>query len=875
MSFKQTYSFFMSQCRGLKVLLFALFLYPIFGIAQFQDDFSDSDFTARWQGETTKFVVNSSEQLQLNDTTSSSPAQLFTPINILGRTVWDFWVLMDFAPSTSNFSKIILSSDSNDFSQAFNGYWLKIGGISGSDDALELYRQDGNQSNLLMTGTAGAVGASPVLLRVQVIRDREGFWTILADYEGTNNLVEEGAAFDDTYATGNYFGIECRYTSTRRDRFYFDDIRIETEVDATPPALLSAEAINSNVIQLTFDEAVDLNSNTDDYVVMPSRNVVSIEQSDLNILLVNLSEDLISLENYAITIQNISDQAGNILQNATANFRFIQVDEVKPYDLLINEIMADPNPAIGLPEVEYLELYNRSNKVFNLKGFLLTDPSKEIELPDYILLPGQYIAFYEGESSIFNGVSLPLEDFLSLGNTGDNLTLISSMGEIIHSVQYSSDWYRNTSKDDGGWSLELVNPEKPCDTSSDNWRASDNGNGGTPGNQNSVLDAIPDETFAGLLRVLPLDDKTVRLFFDEAVDVPTANNVESYTISGLSLSNAVSEPPLFNTVLLEFDEAIPVNEVYTISLDNKVSDCLGNAIENGRSAEFAIPDQASALDIVINEILFNPETGGSDFLEIYNRSEKILNLSDLVIATRAGKSLSEARVIETGYLIFPNEYVVLTESAEDIQSRYQVQQMTALIETDLPSFSDKTGTVVLYRAGDVAEIILDELEYSNTFHNALLDDENGVSLERINPDAPTQSANNWHSAAAAVGYATPTFKNSQFLQVKSNSPTTFSLTAPTISPDDDGYQDFLQINYSLDQAGYVANANIFDANGRLVKLLLQGEILSTEGSFKWDGASEDGTKARLGIYILHVEYFTPEGRTAVFQQEFVVAGRLD
>lgn len=842
--------------------------------AQFQDDFSDLDFTARWQGDTEKFFVNELAQLQLNDTTSSSPAQLFTPINILNSTTWNFWVRMEFAPSTSNFSRIILFADDTGFSTAFNGYWLKIGGISGADDAIELYRQDGNSSTLLLTGTTGAVGAAPVVARIQVVRDQEGFWTINADYEGTNNLVEEGTTFDDTYSSGNFFGIECQYTSTRRDRFFFDDFQVDTETDRTIPTLLVAEAVDATTVQLTFDEPIQLNSNTNDFILEPSVAVGSVALTTSNQLTLSLNEPLTNLENYTITVQNIADIAGNLLQNTTANFTFIQIDEATSYDLLINEIMADPSPAIGLPEIEYIELYNRSDKVLNLDGFLLTDPSKEIELPNYSLLPGQYVALYEGAENLLGNNSLGLSDFLSLGNTGDNLTLISPTGEVIHAVQYSIDWYKDSSKDDGGWSLELINPEQPCNTTSSNWQASNNGNGGTPGNQNSVLNEIPDETFEGLLRVLPLDDRTVRLFFSEAVDINIANDITNYNIAGLNLITAIAEPPLFNTVLLEFDTAIPPNEVYTINLDGQISDCLGRAVENGRTAEFAIPDQAEALDIIVNEILFNPATGGSDFVELYNRSQKILNLSDLVIATRSAGSLSDVQVIETGYLIFPNQYVVLTESVEDIRFRYQVQQPTALIEANLPSLPDKAGTVVIYRTGALSEVVLDEFEYSNDFHNALLDDENGVSLERINPDAPTQDENNWHSAAASAGFATPTAQNSQFLQTI-NSSDAFSLTAPTISPDDDGFQDFLQINYDLDQAGFTANASIFDANGRLVKELLRGEILATTGNIKWDGVTDDNTKARLGIYILYIEYFTPEGRTEMYKQEFVVAGRLN
>ncbi len=860
-----------------KALSILLLLMTCFFVAfsQFRDDFSERNLANRWQGDIEKFVVDNNERLQLNDASATSPARLSTLVPILGSTIWEFWLIMDFAPSATNYANMILSSDKADFSQGFNGYWLKVGGISGDQDAIEFYRQDGTRRTLIFSGTAGAVANAPVIARVRITRDVQGLWTLSVDYEGDRNFVEEAIAIDNTYNTGSFFGLECIYTATRSDKFLFDDFIIDTQTDDVPPQFLATNPLDANTLELVFDEPIELNTNVNDFQIEPTRTINQIRLGNANSLILEVTPDFTNLETYTITIANIRDVAGNNLVRASRTFEFLQFESPAPYDILITEIMADPSPTVGLPDVEYVELYNRSKKVFNLKGFLFSNPRKEVSLPDYVLLPGQYVVIYKGEQNLFSNNNLGLSDFPTLVNGEDDLALLSPNGTIIHTVSYTINWYKDNSKRDGGWSLEMINPDDFCNVDGANWQAAQNGNGGTPGNRNAVWNVAPDQTFNGVVRALLIDATKVRLFFDEAVDPNTIADVNNYTVEGISLKSALAEPPLFNTVLIEFANNIPANKIFRINLGSNITDCQGNMIENNSFVEFAIPDVAAPMDVIINEVLFNPETGGSDFVELYNRSNKILDVGQFIMANRQGTFIAEVKPVRQGYLLFPQSYVVITPSVEDIRSRYNVENGQAFIASDLPGYPDKEGTVVVYRAGAQAEVILDEFSYNQDFHHPLLDDENGVSLERINPERPTQDRNNWHSAAASVGFATPTYQNSQFLPIHENIETLFTLPYTTISPDEDGFQDFLLLNYQLDEVGFIADTRIYDANGRLVKRLNRGELLATQGTIKWDGTLDDGKKARIGIYIVQVEYFQSDGKTGFFQKEFVVAGRLD
>jgi flagellar hook assembly protein FlgD len=156
----------------------------------------------------------------------------------------------------------------------------------------------------------------------------------------------------------------------------------------------------------------------------------------------------------------------------------------------------------------------------------------------------------------------------------------------------------------------------------------------------------------------------------------------------------------------------------------------------------------------------------------------------------------------------------------------------------------------------------------------MIDDKNGVSLERIHFNRPSQERSNWHSAASTVGFATPAYKNSQFketVQITEN----ITISPEAFSPDNDGYNDFLNIYYRFEEPGWTANIRIFDAGGRPVRDLIRNELLATEGVLQWNGFNDDGKKVRLGIYIIFIELFSPDGEVKKYKKSCVVGGQIE
>ncbi|MEO0775727.1 MAG: lamin tail domain-containing protein [Bacteroidota bacterium] len=862
-------------------LLCGICWFPLLLGAQFIADFSETRLdTEVWSGDTANFVINPAQELQLID---EDPVQtssfLVARVATGDSTHWDFLVRQEFNPSSTNFARVYLAASDSVLTEALNGYHLDIGGTSGSVDSLQLYRQDGSSSSLILAGRNGAVATEPEV-RIRVSRNAAGLWRLAADYGGGNNFEDEGSATDATYPTGTYFGMVCRYTSTRTDKIFFDDIRIDPLfVDTRGPTLLNLTVRNAQEIELQFDEDLDplsaatvANYQIDNGIQITAASLVG---GNPRLVRLELASPLVSLQTYLLTVAGVRDSKGNPQDSQSLDFVFLDVEEAMAFDVLITEIFPDPTPVIGLPETEYLELYNRSDKLIDLENYLLADASAEVILPPYLLLPDAYVILYKsgtGDFAVF-GDSLPLPDFPALTNGGEVLQLLNPSGALIHRVAYTDAWYRNTDRDDGGWSLELINPNALCAGAS-NWIVSESLLGGTPGQENSVFATNTEIPALELLQVAPLfGGVRVRLLFNVALDVETAADPSNYQIEGLSIIAAIPDPDFNRSVLLQMAEPLAERTIYEIQVLPGLTDCQGRSSGVVLRGEFGLAELIEERDLVINEVLFDPEVGGVDFVELFNRSDKVLNLGNLLVANRDDSlRVAAVRSIPEDYPLFPGRYVVLTPDPEDIRMRYAVEDPRAFIRMILPTFPNDEGRVVLFENQGNTTLFVDELAYRDRWHNELLADREGVSLERISPEGPTQEESNWESAAQTAGFATPTFRNSQFGEELATGSELITLPYTTFSPDSDGFRDALLLRYQTPEAGYLANVRIFDARGRLVRDLSENDLLGRSGTIRWDGADADGAKAKVGIYLLWIELFSPAGDVERIRENCVLGG---
>lgn len=546
------------------------------------------------------------------------------------------------------------------------------------------------------------------------------------------------------------------------------------------------------------------------------------------------------------------------------------------FDVVITEIMADPSPPVGLPNAEYIEIKNISATAFNLTGWRLSDANSTAIITDNIVLqPDSFLILCaNSNATAFSayGRTVGLTGFPSLDNDGDQLILRSKEGRIIHALAYTVDWYQNEIKKNGGWSLEIKDPQNPCSGMS-NWKASIDAGGGTPGKKNSVDGANNDQTPPQLIRTYSPDSVTIIAVFNEPLDSLSASAANNYSLPRFTIVSATPQTPLFNQVSLKLSSALQKRVVYTLTVAN-VKDCRNNFIGSFNTAKLGWAEEAMPADIVINEILFNPKPNGFDYVEIYNNSNKILDAGKLFIANRnsTGAISSVKKLSEAPFCIFPGDYIVATEDAGDLKKNYLVKNPNnILILSSLPSYPDDKGNIVVTNfQGNV----VDEVSYSEKWHFALIGDAEGIALERIDPSAASQDAGNWHSAASTAGYGTPTYKNSQYKQTAGGN-AIIEVNPKTFSPDNDGHDDITTIYYQVSEPGYVANISIFDAGGRRVRYFAKNALLGLKGSWNWDGLDEKNQKLPVGIYIIYTEIFSLQGKKKQFKNTIVLAGKLN
>ena len=449
----------------------------------------------------------------------------------------------------------------------------------------------------------------------------------------------------------------------------------------------------------------------------------------------------------------------------------------------INEVMADPNGLVALPQTEYVELHNRSDQRINLENWQFRYGDKPTLLTDYKLPAQGYVVLYRSGREIkvdAQGGALPLEKFPSaLLNAGKTLSLVDPTGQVIDQITYEK------AKAGIAWERSATGLYLSTDP-----------RGGTPGATNSApTSPTPDE---------PTDP--------EMPDEPTTPDTP--------------ETPDKNETPVE-----------------------ASSVQPG--------------EIILNELLPAPFAEGSEYIELYNRSQQTLSLTGLALATRKAdgsiSTLYPLSAITTP--LEPGGYVLLSKLLSGVEAFYLISAPQALHEVKLPVLANNGATVVLLRLTDLT--VIDEVSYSPKWHDSAIKDPKGVALERLDPDKPTQDATNWHSAAESAGYGTPGYRNSQQLLPSS---TQNGFERPYWSDSERSYL----LRYQLADAGYRCRIWVFDTMGRRIAEIANLSTLATEGTLRWDGIGYEGSRPKPGIYIFYAELFLPNGTTHTQREVFLI-----
>ena len=860
----------------LLILLFTTFPFGQSAFSQFTDDFSDGDFTGNpvWSGSTSLFTITS-EQLNSNSP-GANTYYLSTPSTLATEAEWEFFINLKFSTSGANYVDVFFISDDADLTATLNGYFVRIGNTA---DEISLYKVVSGAETMIIDGTDGTVNStSNNPFNIRVTRDASDLWILEIDDGALGSYTWDGSITDNDVNTSTHFGvlIEQSTASGPVDNHFFDNFSVSVVApDVDPPTINSITTISTTEIDVYFSEFLDQTTaeTTTNYSIdggIGQASTATLDAGNNSLVHLTFSNSFGNNTDYLLTVQNVEDLNSNAITTEQENFTFLIPESAAVGDLIINEIMADPSPVVGLPDAEYIELYNNSSKYLDLNDYSLN--SDDVIATQYIIGPGEYVIIADDSNeaalqAFGDVIAIAGWSTTELTNSGKPLTLFDEYSSlIIDELTYADSWYNSTSKREGGWTLELIDPDNLC-SDEKNWNASIDPTGGTPGKINSIDGSKPDLTGPKLEELLIPTVDSLYLYFNEGLDTLSILT-STYTLNpGIGIAS-VSFDKTRKIVELQLQSPLIEDVVYTITVHD-IKDCSGNIVESKNALTFSLPKLAGSGDIIINEVLFDPRAQGVDFVEIFNKSDKYINLQNWRLANLDDSLyIANQKIITDRFkLIAPEEHLALTTDRLILANEYPFSNSSQSFEmSSLPTYSNSEGTVILLDPGTTTH---DLFNYDDDMHHPLLHDVDGVSLERISADAPTNDLNNWHSAASNI-LATPGGVNSQVKQE------VILLGEITISPrsfvpDNSGINDFTTINYQFDQSGFVANVKILDATGREVFRIANNSLLASSGFFTWNGTLDDGRKARVGVYIVYFEVFDTDGTVRHFKERVVVA----
>jgi len=653
----------------------------------------------------------------------------------------------------------------------------------------------------------------------------------------------------------------------------------EVQPDSDPPELLNIEFLSGQGFQLGFNKRLDAETatNRENYSIHPALPVSLVMIQNNRVTLI-LDGDLIDGQIYEISVENVADIFGNTVEPVSRSIHYFELSDAEPNDLVINEILYRRAQA---GEPEFVEIYNRTENNIDMSGWVFSDASGSAVLPpgtvirahDYLVLTDSNTFAVQDERIVF------LPNWPGLNNNGDAVVIRNEKGIVIDSLFYEPGWGDPVA----GVSLERSDPGA-LSIDPANWLPCTAESGATPLAENSrfeIDDAPPEIVFANLFH-----PDSIEVVFSEFVK-PLQNGVVKtrFIVEGTEVQINHLDIPAGNRIVLPA-HGVEMGVEATLIVEN-VSDFQGN-IADVIHRPVAQPIGPGVL--VFNEIMFNPladDRDGipnqSEYLELYNRTRHAVSLEGLFLhdepdenggITRMDPVTTKYRWVRAGgyVLIYPEPAPVpLRASRTGIFFKTDPVMDSTALRMNRSTLSLTNSGRQVYLADSTGGTI-DAVDYHPDWHNPNLISTVGIALERISSDLETNNSSNWGSSTATAG-GTPGKVNTLHQQPGTTPEVSgITLEPNPFSPDDDGFEDNLFINYTLDEPDYLLRVRVFDRYGRRVRTLADGLNAGLSGSIIWDGRTDMGQRNRIGIYIVYVEaYNSSNGKRRTFRETAVLA----
>jgi len=762
-----------------------------------------------------------------------------------------FRVRHGYPPSSgNNWQLFLLAGEYNAFDEKTSNNSAFIFGVnySGSDDHLKLWQLlDGNALVILDTGLdyQEQIGTSGEPL-FRITRLPSGRWEVAWQLHGDPDALQIlGEGVEIEKQNGKYLGFLYSYSSAQDRKLWLDDISVRGRFyrDTLAPRVARLRILGLDGLEIQYNEPVSMET--------PGRyrwNGMAPDSLYLSPGLHRLffTAPFPNRVTQALHVSGMNDPEGNTMDDTLVAFR---LDLAAFGDVVINEVMTDPEPAVYLPPCEFVELYNRYVAPVAINGWQLEVNGRAYELTGASIQPGGFVVLTHTSCyGMYGNVAQQsaLTSATALVNGGASIRLLDQYGRLIHCLDYEEMKRYGEAKTEGGWSLERADPDNLCG-GSENWHISVSAKGGTPGEVNSHRFRVPDFSPPRLVGVgIPANDQ-ISVVFDEHIliqqgdqprflleEIPVIQSAGNTTYAGREVLLNLAHPPDSLTL-------------FTLTLEN-ISDCAGN-VARDQAISLKRPSFPAPGMPVINEIMYDPAFGGSDYIELYNQGERYFDLYDLQLEIRESGSVTGNTVafMEESRLLFPGQYVVLCRHDWLLRDEWLPGDEAIVIGLDGWRKLPAGGACI--RLTDRSGNSVDQVCYHDSMHHDQLQITNGVSLERIDPDC-TAGPQCWTSAAASENYGTPGSRNSQAMTAEVPGPS-LEVSPKVFSPDGDGVDDVLLISAGSSAAGGIIDLYVTDLSGNFICQIISRGISGAGDHFYWDGEDRQGRRVLPGIYVIH------------------------
>lgn len=787
-----------------QLLLILAFLLPLCAYPQLKEPFNGPEITSDnpWTGDLDCFVIENGWLVSRADPTRKS-VSIETPLVYSATMEWEFEIRMDFKPSDQNHIRLHVYLDDQRMLGLETDYYVQIGSNKKTITFRKHTATEKNPKILIEKALDVLLGA--VDLKVKLTLENHKIWNLYVLEKGRFVLIGSCESEVSSSCKGGQLRFECRYSKTRVNDFACNYIIISDNISIEPEK------------PDTPEEPEEPNE-PDEPLVLPRLLAIqpiteSVFQLQYN-LPVDIREAIFSISG----IGNASRMTYADDMRIHVNISFDKELKVgMGYDLLCS----------GLMDLEGNKIPESSTEI-RLEYEEEPDVPEEPEVPDTPSFPAGSIRINEVMADPKGQKAFPETEYVELYNTTDKAIelngwsfLYGSKPTVLTGLLLDADGYvvlyrsgRDIHIDDAGLDLPLDKfPASLVNT----------------GKELALFD--------------PSGKEIDRIAYEKAkVGIAWERSETGFHLStderGGTPGSANSSPD---------DEPEDPDRPDTPHKPGIPTDII------------VLPNE-----IVFNELLPNPYPEGSEYIELYNRSDRTLPLAGLSVATRKSDGTLSSHYPLSSIVspVEPQDYALLTKSMGGVSDFYLISSPDALHELKLPVLANTSATLVLFRTED--EVMIDEIRYSSKWHAPSVKNEKGIALERINPDSDTQDEMNWTSASATAGYGTPGYRNSQYGKQDEGEVT--GIESPVYSEVTKEYT----ISYHLDESGYTCRAWIFDISGRRISEVVNHDLLGIEGELAWNGLAVNGSKVKTGVYIFYAELVHPQGKIERYKEVFLV-----